>query len=551
MEEFKNLGLSDNTVNILKKKGFTQPTVIQSKVIPILLQGQKDVVGQSQTGTGKTASFALPILETIEKHSKTVRAIILTPTRELAIQVAKEIDSLKWDDTIKVLAIYGGSGIDQQIQKLREGIDIVVGTPGRVMDLQRRNALKLNNIEYAVLDEADEMLNMGFVEDIENILQSAPKDKKMLLFSATMPNQILKIAQNYMREYEMIAIEKSQVVTSIVEQIYYDISAKDRIEGIRRVMDYYSNFHGIIFCNTKSSVDTVTAQLTKMGYAAASLHGDITQSQREKILQQFRDKQVRALVATDVAARGIDVTDLTHVINFSLLQSPESYVHRIGRTGRAGKQGIAITFIMPSERQRLGFVERTNNCTLEKRELPTPKEIIANREYELKKIITNMIEYAKNKPSRHEQLVKELLNENDPEQVVSSLIRYSLKNDLDLSTYKQLSKPHSDEPLPPDADTRRGGNRGGTLRRDRKRRDGGNRTFGGDRRSSERPNRGRSRGKSNDNSPSSRFSGEKSSRGQRENSRVDNSKPPRSERKPRHRDSKPENSNKRGKYSRN
>ena len=390
MEEFRKLGLSEKTIKILEKKGYTHPTAIQAKAIPLLLEGKKDVVGQSQTGTGKTAVFALPIIEKIDERSRTVQAIILTPTRELAIQVAKEIDSLKGDKKINILCVYGGSSINDQRAKLKKGIDIVVGTPGRIMDLQRRNSLKLDNIKYAVLDEADEMLNMGFVDDIKTILENTPEEKKMLLFSATMPRPILKIAKTYMRDYEIFEVEQAQIITETVEQIYYDINAKDRLEGIKRIVDFYIDFYGIIFCNTKATVDTLTQQLTKLNYHAAALHGDITQGQREKILQQFRNKHIKILVATDVAARGIDVNDLTHVINYSLPQSPESYVHRIGRTGRAGKKGISITLVIPSEKRTLKFVEKINKCTILKQKLPSAKEIIKHKEAQIKTIIKNI-----------------------------------------------------------------------------------------------------------------------------------------------------------------
>ncbi len=441
MEEFKKLGLSDNSIKALKKKGFEKPTEIQAKVIPLLLEGKKDIVGQSQTGTGKTAGFALPILEKIKEHSKTIQAIILTPTRELAVQVAKEIDSLKGEKKIKILAVYGGSSIDNQLSKLKKGIDIVVGTPGRIMDLQRRKALRLEHIQYAVLDEADEMLNMGFVEDIEDILKCTPEDKNMLLFSATIPKQILKIAKRYMREYELIEIGKEHVIIDTVEQIYYDVNARDRFEVLKRVIDFYSDFHGIVFCNTRATVDNLTQQLTKLNYNAAALHGDITQSQREKILQQFRDKYVKILVATDVAARGIDVNDLTHVINFSLPQSPESYVHRIGRTGRAGKQGISITFVIPSEKGKLKFVERINNCKIAKHEIPSPKEIIQNKEMHIKIIIDSIIKVNKGKSSKYTLMAEELLKNYDASEVVSAVLKYSFKNELNTTTYKDISKP--------------------------------------------------------------------------------------------------------------
>jgi len=439
MEEFRKLGLSPESVKVLEKKGYTSPTPIQAKVLPMLLHGKKDIVGQSQTGTGKTAVFALPIIEKIEAGNKQVQAIVLTPTRELALQVAKEFDSLKGDKKIKVLAVYGGAAIGPQRQHLKYGVDIVVGTPGRVMDLQRRKSLKLDFIRYAVLDEADEMLNMGFVDDIETILQNTPKDKRMLLFSATMPKPILRIAQKYMGDYELIET-KAQEITDTVEQIYYDISPKDRLDALRRVLDYYSDFYGIVFCATKATVDSLARQLKKMQYSAAALHGDITQSQREEILGQFRIKNVKILVATDVAARGIDVDDLTHVINYSLPQSPESYVHRIGRTGRAGKKGISITFVTPSERGGLNYMERINKCRLKKQPLPSPKQIIETREAEIIAIINRIADANKGKQTKYLEMARELLKGREPDELVAAVMKYHFKNVLD-TTYKNIVEP--------------------------------------------------------------------------------------------------------------
>ena len=461
---FNDLGLSDYTLRAIMKKGFTKPTSIQAKVIPLLLKGEKDVVGQSQTGTGKTASFGLPIIEKLHKHNKDyVRAIILAPTRELASQVCEEIDSLKGDSTLKLTSVYGGASIDAQIKALRKGIDIVVGTPGRVMDLQRRGVLKLNQIKFAVLDEADEMLNMGFVEDIKTILENAPENKNVLLFSATMPQQILKIAKTYMREYDFIEVEKADVTTKNVDQIYFDVHAKDRTDAVRRIIDFYPDFHGIIFCNRKSSVDTLTSQLIKMDFNAASLHGDITQGQREKILQQFKDKKVTALIATDVAARGIDVNDLTHVINFSLPQSPESYVHRIGRTGRAGKKGIAITLVIPAEKGKVKLVEKINSCKLRREELPSVKTIIANKEIQMKEIIKNIISKSTEKSTTmYNKIAEELLQNNSPTEVVGAVLKYSFKNDLNADNYEQAchAKEIRDNCDRGGSSGRRGGSRG-------------------------------------------------------------------------------------------
>ncbi len=441
MEEFKKLGISEESFKAIEKKGFTLPTSIQSQVIPLLLKGKKDIVGKSQTGTGKTVSFGIPILDNLRDRSKGTQAIILTPTRELALQVSLEIESLVGDRNVKVLAVYGGAPIMQQIQKLKKGVDIVVGTPGRVIDLLKRKSLKIDKVQYVVLDEADEMLNMGFEEDIKLILQSTPEEKHMLLFSATMPKQIMDIAKKYMKEYDFVEAEKSHLTLDSIEQIYYDINQKDKLDALRRIIDYYDDFYGIIFCNTKMNVDTLIAQLSRMDYKVAALHGDITQAQREKILLQFRKKTVTILIATDVAARGIDVNDLTHVINYSLPQSPESYIHRIGRTGRAGKKGISITFVIPSEKRKLNFVERINKCKLTKAKLPSAKEIIAHKESHIKTILADIIEKSKSK--KYDAMAEELLKGNDSTRIVSAVLKYCFKDQLNLDLYKDISEPTS------------------------------------------------------------------------------------------------------------
>jgi ATP-dependent RNA helicase DeaD len=510
MDAFRKLGLSERLVAAIEKKGFIVPTMIQEKAIPILLEGKRDIVGQSQTGSGKTLSFGLPILERLSSKNRDVQAIILTPTRELALQVAEEIGSVK-EDNIKILTVYGGSPIDAQRKKLKEGVSIVVGTPGRVLDLLKRKSLIIKNIKFFVLDEADEMLNMGFVDDIESILKTTPKEKNMFLFSATMPKQILNIAQNYMREYDFIKIDKTQLMIDSIEQIYYDIKAKDRIDALRRIIEYHHDFYGIIFCNTKAEVDTAAQRLKSFNYPVAALHGDVPQAQREKILGDFKKRYIKILLATDVAARGIDVNDLTHVVNYAIPQSPETYVHRIGRTGRAGKKGIAITFIIPSEQGKLKFVERINKCKLEKRSLPTPKEIVAHKESHLKEIIQTIVDKNSEKSSRYKGLAQDLLKDNDPEEVVSALLKYYLNQDLDVQNYKELEEPEK-------SSVSSRGSRGRDSRGGR-----GRGSSGGRFRDSQSDN-GRSRSDSRDKSKSGsrgRFSSDRegSSRGSKDSSR--------------------------------
>ena len=437
MEQFKDLGLSNITLEAIQEKGYTTPTEIQRKAIPILLEGEMDVIGQSQTGTGKTASFALPLLELLKKNSRHVQAIILCPTRELALQVSREIEDLRGSRRASVLAVYGGSSIRDQITALRKGVDIVVGTPGRVMDLMERGRLDISHISYFVLDEADEMLNMGFIDDITHILKSAPKEKRMILFSATMPKPIQQIAQKFMRKHTVIKIDSKNVTTTTVEQVYYEVRSRDRFEGLRRVIDMHGSFYGILFCRMKSEVDGLAERLVSMGYNAAALHGDITQGQREKIMGQLKKRRVTILVATDVAARGIDINDLTHVVNYSLPQSAQSYVHRIGRTGRAGKKGIAISFVMPSERGKLKVIERVANTKLEKKTLPSIDEVIRAREEKLRLAIEESIKGIDK--SRYEPLARELLKTGDPKKVVCGVLENCFAQMLDASGYANIT----------------------------------------------------------------------------------------------------------------
>ncbi len=442
MENFKELGLSQETIDILEKKGYTEPTEIQRLAIPMLMNGTRNIVGKSQTGTGKTAVFALPILEKL-RPGKNVNALILTPTRELAIQVKNEIDSLKGTKKISTLTVYGGTPIKDQIYKLRSGVDIVVGTPGRVIDLINRNILKLKLVDYVVLDEADEMLNMGFVEDIEEILRSTNARRQMLLFSATMPPSILNIARKFMGQFETLNVKGEKVTPGLTDQIYYDVMSTDRIECLRRVMDITPDFYGIIFCKTKVRVDFVSNKLIELGYNAAALHGDISQGQREQILGQFRTKRINVLVATDVAARGIDVIDLTHVINYSLPQSPELYVHRIGRTGRAGKKGIAITFIIPSEKRYLKMVEKVVQQNLVRAEIPSVKNILELKESNSVEVIQNIIEKSKSF-QKYSDLAEGLIEKYDPKKIILALLQYGFKKDFDVHNYKELKQVKSE-----------------------------------------------------------------------------------------------------------
>ena len=435
MQRFEDYGLSREVLDALGKKGFEEPSDIQKLVIPELLKERTHLIGQAQTGTGKTAAFGIPILETLEPD-KTVKALILAPTRELANQVADEIYSLKGKKDIKVLAVYGGASIENQIKKLKSGVDIVVGTPGRVMDLMRKKVLKVSNLDYFVLDEADEMLNMGFIEDIELILEETNDEKKMLFFSATIPKTIMSIAKKFMKDYKLLKVEKQELTTDLTEQIYYEVKQEDKFEALCRVLDYTQNFYGIVFCRTKSEVDEVTNKLKARNYDAECIHGDITQGLRQKALDLFKKKILTILVATDVAARGIDVSNLTHVINYSIPQEAESYVHRIGRTGRAGHKGIAITFVTPREARTLAQIKRVTKTDIKRESIPNVTEILNAKEEALVAYIDEIIKEEDYKSYEH--LTEKLIDGRDPKHVLSSLLRHFYEDEFLPESYSEI-----------------------------------------------------------------------------------------------------------------
>ena len=436
MKSFDELGLSKEALRVLKQKGFEVPTPIQEKTIPALLSGEKDIVGQAQTGTGKTAAFGLPIIEMITEKSGSIQALVLAPTRELAVQVSEEINSLKGDKRISVLPVYGGQSIDLQLRHLKKGVDIVVGTPGRILDHLRRRTLKLDKISFLVLDEADEMLNMGFLEDVTEIMKKTSTEKRTLLFSATMPREIINIAKKHMRDYDIFKVTQGQLTVSQTDQIYFEVSMGDRFDALCRIIDIEEDFYALVFCRTKIDVDTVGNRLAERGYDAASLHGDMSQNIREKILWKFKAKKVTILVATDVAARGIDVQNLTHVINYALPQDPESYVHRIGRTGRAGKEGTAITFITPTEYRKLQFISKMAQADIRKAKLPKVKDVINTKKLRIKSSVQEIVKLDPNPV--YTDMARDLLNENEPERIISALLQHSFRGDLDEKNYSEI-----------------------------------------------------------------------------------------------------------------
>lgn len=445
LEKFAAMGLSENILKALEAKGFEEPSPIQEQTIPLLLNGDSDLIGQAQTGTGKTAAFGIPIIEQLNEKSNHVGALILTPTRELALQVADEINSLKGDKKLKVLPVYGGQGIELQIKNLRKGgIHIIVGTPGRIIDHLERGTLKLDNLQFMILDEADEMLNMGFIEDVEKILSQTPENRRVLLFSATMPQEIMRIAAKYMKDYKVIKVQKKAVTTDLTEQIYFEVSERDKFEALCRILDMEVDFYGIIFCRTKHDVDTTTTRLIDRGYDAEAIHGDITQVQREKVLARFKNKKLTILVATDVAARGIDVNNLTHVINYSLPQDPEAYVHRIGRTGRAGKEGTAITFVTPDEYRKLQFIKRIAKTDIKKQQVPEIGEVIEAKRERIRKKIAKIMEKGISdacKDFAHELLLNCENEDKSPEDLIAAILEFALEDELEEKNYAQIKQP--------------------------------------------------------------------------------------------------------------
>ena len=416
---FEDLGLDELTLKAVEAKGFEVPSPIQILAIPRLLEGDANLIAKARTGTGKTAAFGLPLVQKIREDKGFPQALILTPTRELCLQVCKEIQSFSSDNFPRMASVYGGQSMGEQIRNLKKGVEIVVGTPGRVKDHIERGTLKLENISYFILDEADEMLDMGFIEDIEEIFGHANPNSRILLFSATMPPQILKIASQFMGDYEVIEEEKRPEEPLLTEQRYWVVRENEKIEALVRLIDISPDFYGLVFTQTKVDADSVCKQLDEKGYEVAALHGDIPQAQREKILYRFRNKKTRVLVATDVAARGIDIEGLTHVVNYALPFDVPTYVHRIGRTGRAGAKGLAFTFVRPEERRKLEFIKqaafKSTKGKLIEEEIPSVKEVLKIKE---KKLFEQMqSQLGLNKPESEVQNSESIDTENQVEAV--------------------------------------------------------------------------------------------------------------------------------------
>ncbi len=433
---FRDLGLTEKTLEALEKKGFEEPTEIQKLCIPLLLNEKTEVIGQAETGTGKTAAFALPILETVDAGTPEVQALILTPTRELCLQVAEEINSLRGNRNLECIPVYGGAGMENQIKKLRKGVQIVVGTPGRILDHIKRKTLILSSLDFMVLDEADEMLDMGFIEDIEEVLKNVPEERRMLMFSATIPPRIQTLASSFMKNPVIVKTQKRQEATKNADQIYYEVKEEDKTEALTRIIDRDSDFYGVVFCRTKNQCDEVGHTLQARGYEAEALHGDLSQREREIILRKMREKTIRILVATDVAARGLDIRDLTHVINYSLPHDAEIYIHRVGRTGRAGKEGTAITFITPSEARRFSYIRKASKAEIRRAEIPSPEEIVEIKKEKIREELENALTVKAD--DEYRDLALSLLEGRDSTNVLASVLRHFCHSSLDAGSYRDI-----------------------------------------------------------------------------------------------------------------
>lgn len=407
--KFEDFGLSKETMKSISEIGFEEPTPIQVSTIPLIMSG-RDIVGQAQTGTGKTAAFGIPIAERCQ-FGRRPFAIVLEPTRELAVQVAQEVHIIGKHKKISVLPVYGGTSIDRQIKTLHRGVNVIVGTPGRVIDLLRRRSLSLSEIRMVVLDEADEMLDMGFIEDIGIILKATPAERQTLLFSATIPQPIMDISRRYMRVPEKIWVNTKDVVIPEIRQIFYEVREDNKIDALSRLLDVEDPQLAIVFCHTKREVDGVFMKLSRLGYNAGAIHGDFTQARRDDVMGKFKGGMLDILVATDVAARGLDIKNVTHVINFGIPQNPDSYVHRIGRTGRAGKSGIAITLITPREYRHLRLIEKTARTIIDRKKLPTPADVARAREKSIVTDISGIIR--ENRHTGYLHAIKELSNDHE------------------------------------------------------------------------------------------------------------------------------------------
>ena len=388
---FKEIGINKDLCKAIYELGFTTPTEIQEQSIPFLLSNNSDLISLAQTGTGKTAAFGLPVIQKTQLKNRFVQSIILCPTRELCIQICKDLEKYsKYISNLKVLSVYGGTNIETQIKALNKGVQIVVGTPGRTKDLIKRKVLKLELVDKVVLDEADEMLSMGFKDDLDFILERTKSERQTMLFSATMSKEVKSISKKYMKDAKEISVSKINSGAKNIEHHIYSVSSRNKYEALKRIADFNPNIYGIVFCRTKRHTKDIANKFMAEGYNADAIHGDLSQNQRDEVMQRFRNKSLQILIATDVAARGLDVDDITHVINYSLPDDPEVYIHRSGRTARAGKSGISIAISNESERRKIKSIEKKGGIKFLNKEVPTGVEICSNQLYKMIDKIENV-----------------------------------------------------------------------------------------------------------------------------------------------------------------
>lgn len=481
--KFSELDLLPELLKSVQNMGFEETTPIQEQTIPLALAG-KDVIGQAQTGTGKTAAFGLPMLQKIDVKNHNVQGLVIAPTRELAIQVQEEIFRLSKDKRVKVTCVYGGADIGRQIKQIKGGAQIVVGTPGRMLDHIRRKTLKLNQVETLILDEADEMLNMGFIEDIETIIKEVPEERQTLLFSATMPGPIKRIAERFMQSPETVRIKTKMLTASTIEQFYTKARDNEKFDILTRLIDVQNPKSAIIFGRTKKRVDELAKGLEMRGYTAEGIHGDLSQSKRMSVLRDFKKGSVDILVATDVAARGLDVTGLSHVYNYDIPQDPESYVHRIGRTGRAGEEGVSVTFVTPQEMGYLRTIEKLTNQPMTSLRPPTSDEALESQLQTAMADIQALID--RNGLDKYEAAAEKLLSSYSAEDLAAALVKSIVKDPTDVPV-----KITPQRPLP-NKDKRRGGGGGKGGNRNYKGKGGNRGNYKGKGRSGDNRGKGRS-----------------------------------------------------------
>jgi len=423
MEEFKKLGLSTPLLKAVNELGYEMPTPIQKEAIPLILEGH-NLVGQAPTGTGKTAAYLLPVLQKLARGKK-AQVLIITPTRELALQVADEVGKLGKYLKVRALAVYGGQDIGRQIRGLKQGVEVIVGTPGRILDHIGRKTFPISDIRTVILDEADEMLDMGFIDDIESILNTLTNRQQTLLFSATLPAPIKNIIKKFLGEYKTVKLVGKEKTVPAIRQVYFELPENEKIEGLARILNSELPTQAIVFCRTKKRVDEVVEQLNYRGYAAKGLHGDMSQRERTQTIKSFKLGKTELLVATDVAARGLDIPDVSHVINFDIPQNPESYIHRIGRTGRAGREGKAITLVTYRERKLLKAIEEAINKRLKRERLPEPMDLEEARFKKVARRLNDTISMGV--PAAFLEMASKLLEEEESDQLLGAAL-YLLEN---------------------------------------------------------------------------------------------------------------------------